>query len=215
MKDSMHDMERDVRRTLNKLTAKSQQPAEPVQPDQPAEVAKTAKPARHAKAAEPAPEPSQQELVEYLRGKLLSLSPGDGINDNVDVRFDSSTSTLTVIQPNSRCDHFLASLDANNISWDIFDPSGANDSGRELLRLTVTSVSGKTARSCFDVKGQPEDGATTNRVRLLFSLAKSEQIPGFQGKMAKVIKKLIVQSGGVEEKEFFQDTHTNPRSGNK
>jgi hypothetical protein len=214
MKESMHDLQREAQRTLTKLTAKSKQPTESAQTVEPAPL-KKAKSASHAKVADPLPEPTQQELVEYLRGKLLALSPSDGFNDNVDVRFNSSTSTLTVIQPNSRCDHFLASLDANNLSWDIFDPSGSDDSGRELLRLTATSVSGKQARACLDVKGQPEEGASTNRVRLLFSLAKSEQVPGFRVKMVKVVKKLIILSGGTPEKDIFPDSHSKPGSGNK
>ena len=38
----------------------------------------------HGKKPDPKPEPTQQELFEYIRGKLLSLSPGDGINDNLE-----------------------------------------------------------------------------------------------------------------------------------
>ena len=34
------------------------------------------------------PEPTAPELFEYIRGALLSLSPQDGINDNVDVTYD-------------------------------------------------------------------------------------------------------------------------------
>lgn len=201
-----------VRDEMNKLTALTEQPKESVQPARPT---KAAKPANHAKVAEPAPEPTQQELVEYVRGKLLGLSPGDGFNDNIDVRFDPSSSTLTVIQPESRCDHFLNSLDANNLSWDVFDPSDAHNSREELLRLTITSVSGKTARACFDKKGQPEEGTSTNRIRLLFSLAKSEQFSGFKGNMAKAMRKLIVLSGGTPEKDIFPDSHSKPVKGDK
>ncbi len=208
---SMHD----VRRALKKLTAQDEQSGESAQPAQPAKAAKAAKPARHAKAAEPMPEPTQQELVEYLRGKLLALSPSDGINDNLEVKFDPSTSVLTVIQPDGRCDQFLGSLDSNNLFWDIFDPSDAHNSREELLRLTVTSVSGKTARACFDEKGRPDQGASTNRARLLFSLAKSEQIPGFQNKMEKVVKKLIILSGGAQEKQIFPDSRGSPGSENR
>jgi hypothetical protein len=223
-KQAVRESMRDARRTLAKLTEKSQQPAESAQPTEgePAKTAEAAKPARHpkaakpvAEAADPLPEPTQQELVEYLRGKLLALSPNDGFNDNVEVRFDPSTSTLTVIQPTSRCDHFLRALDAGNITWDLFDPSDEHDSRPELLRLTTTSVSGKTARACFDAQGHPEEGTSTNRIRLLFSRAKSEQIPGFQEKMTMAVKKLIVLSGGVEGRELFQDSHSNPAHKNK
>ncbi len=200
---------------LAKLTPQTEQPTEPAPPAQPTKPAIAVKPARHAKAVDPLEEATQQDLVDYLHGKLLALSPSDGINDNLEVKFDPSTSTLTVLQPGSRCNQFLNSLDINNMSWDIFDPSDAINSREALLRLTVTSVSGKTARACFGEKGKPEEGVSTNRVRLLFSLAKSEQIPGFQNKMTKVVKKLIVLSGGAQEKDIFQQSGSSPSSANK
>jgi hypothetical protein len=215
---------------LDKLTARfkaqpdpnqASQPVEPA-PETPATPVKTDKPVHHVKAVEPvddadnqAPEPTQEDLAEYLRGKLLLLSPSDGINDNLEVRFDSSTSTLTVIQPTGRCEQFLGALDANNISWDIFDPSDSENPRDKLLRLTTNSVSGERARVCFGMNGQPEEGTSTNRVRLLFSLTKADQIAGFQDKMVKTMKKLIVLSGGVEGEEFFPDSKTNPHSKKK
>ena len=213
---STQEAKRDLRKVIAEFDSKPKQPELALPPAQlplPTTAAKTVKHSKVA-AAEPPLEPTQPELVEYLRGKLLTLSPSDGINDNVEVKFDPSSSTLTVIQPMSRCDQYLGAL-SSNISWDVFDPSGSNASGRELLRLTATSVSGKTARTCFDEKGQPERGTSTNRVRLLFSLAKSEQIPGFEGKMSKAMKKLIVLSGGAEERELFQDPIDKPKSRGK
>jgi hypothetical protein len=214
-KQDARESMREMRKSLAKLIANSPEPAEPAQPAKPApaKTAKAAKPASHAKAlapvaevAEPVPEPTQQELVEYLRGKLIALSPNDGFNDNLEVRFDPASSKLTVIQPTSRCDHFLNALDAGNITWDVFDPSDEHNPRPELLRLTTTAVSGKKARACFDVNGAPEQGTPANRVRLLFSRAKAEEIPGFQAQMAKVVKNLIVLSGGVERRELFQDS---------
>lgn len=219
---SKQDVRQSVRRaekTVDNLTAKFQQPAESAQPAQPepAEKPKAKTSAHRAKAAEPAatvtepePAPTQQELVDYLRDKLLALSPSDGINDNVEVSFDPSTSTLTVLQPTSRCDHYLGALDAGNITWDTFDPSDQQNPRPPLLRLTTTSVRGKKARFCLDVNGLPEEGTPTNRVRLLFSLAKAEQIPGFQEKMAKAVKDLIVLSGGAEQRDLFPDSSAKP-----
>lgn len=215
---------REAHKTLDKLSERfKQQPPDNALPVAPMPVPpeKPAKPAGHAKAsaptaeAEPLPEPTQEDLVEYLRGKLLTLSPSDGFNDNVEVRFNASTSTLTVIQPTSRCDLFLSALDASNITWDTFDPSDDQNPRPVLLRLTAASVSGKKARACFDIRGLPEDGTTTNRVRLLFSLAKAEQLPGFQDKMTKTMKALILLSGGVEEQDFFPDPKAKPHSKNK
>jgi len=183
-------------------TDQTEQPEKSAQPTRPA---KAARPASHAKIAEPVPEPTEQELAEYVRGKLLGLSPSDGFNDNLDVRFDPASGTLTVIQPQGRCDHYLGSLDANNLTWDIFDPGDTHNGREELLRLTITSVSGKTARACIDKKGQPEEGTSTNRIRMLFLLAKSEEISGFEKNMATAMRKLIVQTGGAQEKEIFAE----------
>jgi hypothetical protein len=200
---------------MNKLTAKDEPPeGSPVAAPLP-KPEKITKQGRHVKTPDPLLDATQQDLVEYLRGKLLALSPSDGINDNIEARFDPSTSTLTIIQPGSRCDQFLNALDINNMTWDVFDPSDPHNSRDALLRLTATSVSGKKARACYDTKGQPEAGLNTNRVRLLFSYSKSEQVSGFQDKMMKVVKKLIVLSGGAPEKDIFQPTSTSASSGHR
>jgi len=214
-KQDLRQSYRETQKELDKLTERFRQPEDSSTPNAvpPAPILPTppAKPAKHAKAApeapaEPEPEPTQQELVDYLRGKLLSLTPSDGANDNVEVRFDPSTAVLTMIQPNSRCDHFLGALDAGNISWDIYEPGDGQSAENELLRLSVTSVSGRAARACYDANGRPEEGTATSRIRLLFSRVKADQIPGFKEKMTKVVKQLILLSGGVEGKEYYQDT---------
>lgn len=214
LRQSMRKAEKSfdkLRESYKEQPPENAMPVAPM-PAPPAKAAKTARGARDAEPVEPQPEPTQEELVDYLRGKLLTLSPSDGFNDNVEVRFDSSTNTLTVIQPVSRCDLFLNTLDANNITWDTFDPSDDQNARPELLRLTSASVSGKKARSCLDIRGLPEEGTSTNRVRLLFSLAKAEQVPGFQAKMTKTVKALILLSGGVEGKEFFPDPKAKPHA---
>ncbi|MGA3009342.1 MAG: hypothetical protein ABSD72_03690 [Terracidiphilus sp.] len=170
---------------------------------------------RHVKPPDPLLDATQQDLAEYLRGKLIALSPSDGINDNLEVHFDSPTSTLTISQPGSRCEHFLNALDTNNIYWDVFDPSDAYNSREPILRLTATTVSGKRARACYDTKGHPEYGLNTNRVRLLFSYPKSEQVSGFQDKMMKVMKKLIVMSGGSPENDIFHPPSSSVTSGHR
>jgi hypothetical protein len=176
---------------------------------------KNTKSARHAKAPDPLLDATQGDLAEYMRGKLIALSPSDGINDNIEVRFDQPTSTLTIIQPGSRCEHFLNALDTNNIYWDVFDPSDPVNSREPILRLTATSVSGKKARACYDAKGHPEQGLNTNRVRLLFSYPKSEQVSGVQDKMMKVMKKLIVLSGGTPENDIFHPSSSSASSGHR
>ena len=160
--------------------------------------------ATHKKAATtPKPEPTEPELVEYIRGALLSLSPNDGINDNVDVRYDDTTKVLTMTTPSGHCDVFLASLNPNNVVWDTFDPSDSDRQREKLVRLTMVSVLGKTARTCYDRLDHVDTTLTANRARFLFSEAKTDDVPDFQGKMSKAIKKLIVLDGGAPEKDIF------------
>src|SRR5580692_7519237 len=123
----------------NVLTTPTEQPA------QPTPAAPKTKPAQHAKVT-PKPEPTQQELVDYVRGKLLALSPSDGFNDNVEVVFDPATSILSITQPDGRCDIFLNAIDPNSMAWEVFDPSDTTHAREEVLRLTLTSLSGKKAR---------------------------------------------------------------------
>jgi hypothetical protein len=163
-----------------------------------AQTAKTRKP-----AAVPKPEPTEPELVEYIRGALLSLSPNDGINDNLEVRYNETTKVLTVIGPSGRCDEFLSSLNPNNTVWDVFDPSDSDRQREKLLRLTMVSVIGKTARTCYDQSDHLDLNVTANRARFLFSQSKADDVPEFQEKMAKAFKKLIVLAGGAPEKDLF------------
>ena len=69
----------------------------------PACFAQTPHPAKKASK----PEPSELDLFNYVRGKLLALSPSDGINDNVEVALDQDNYVLTITQPDGRCDIFL------------------------------------------------------------------------------------------------------------
>jgi hypothetical protein len=159
--------------------------------------------ATHKKKTPPKPEPTAQELFEYIRGALLSLSPEDGINDNVDVTFDAATGVLTVKQPAGHCDEFFGALDANDVVWDDFDPSDSRNTRERLVRVTMVSASGKTARTCYDKANEADPTVQANRVRLLFSFAKADQRLKFQDTMTKAIKKLIVLSGGAPEHDLF------------
>jgi hypothetical protein len=157
----------------------------------------------HKKAPVPKPEPTTPELVEYVRSALLSLSPTDGYNDNLDVSFDSISKVLTITGPGGHCDLFLDALNTNNAVWDEFDASDSITSREKLLRLTLSSVSGRPARTCYDKQNRADMSMLANRARLLFSLARAEEVPNFQEKLGKAFKKLIVLSGGQPEKNFF------------
>ena len=151
----------------------------------------------------PKPEPTEADLVEYVRGALLSLSPSDGINDNLEVRYDDSRKVLTIIGPAGRCDEYLSALDPNNAVWDVFDPSDSERQREKLLRLTLVSVIGKNARTCYDTSDHVDLNVMGNRARFLFSQSKADDLPDFQEKMAKAFKKLIVLAGGEAEKDLF------------
>jgi hypothetical protein len=155
------------------------------------------------KKAAPKPEPTAPELFAYIRGSLLSLSPDDGVNDNLEVSLDPTSTILTIKQPDVHCDQFLDAMDANTLVWDVFDASDSGGSRPQLLRLTVISVAGKTVRTCYDNQGTPDAKITSNRARFLFSYTKASDVPGFQTKIVKAMKKLIALSGGTPEKDLF------------
>jgi hypothetical protein len=175
----------------------------PQQPTQVVQAAQFTKPAPKPKKAAPKPEPTQMELYEYIRSKLLSLSANDGINDNLEVSFDPEMSVLSVTQPDGHCDMFLSAIDTNSALWESADPSDASHPRGEVLRLTLNSASGKSARTCYDTQNRIDKSFTPNRARLFFSLAKANASPGFTEKMDKAIKKLIVQCGGAPEKQIL------------
>jgi hypothetical protein len=149
------------------------------------------------------PEASQQELFDYVRGQLLALSPNDGLNDNLEVAFDPATSVLSVTQPDGRCDIFLSAIDANSLIWQVVDPSEPYHTRDKVLRITMTSLSGKKARTCYDSHNQVDTNLAQNHARLLFSQTKSSAEPNFTDAMGKAIKKLVVLAGGNGEKEIF------------
>ncbi|HEY6491564.1 MAG: hypothetical protein WCC26_11260 [Terracidiphilus sp.] len=151
----------------------------------------------------PKPEPTEPELVEYIRGALLSLSPNDGINDTLEVRYDETSKVLTVIGPSGHCDEFINALNPNNVVWDVFDPSDSERQREKLIRMTLVSVIGKTARTCYDSSDHVAADVLGNRARFLFSQSKADDLPDFQAKMAKALKKLIELTGGESEKELF------------
>jgi hypothetical protein len=157
----------------------------------------------HVKKPDPKPEPTQEELVDYVRAKLLALTATDGYNDNVEVTFNPATTALIITRPDGRCENFLNTLDTNSMVWEIFDPSDQHVTREPLLRLTVSSKSGEVSRICYDKQNHVDTSVISNRVRLLFSTSKEGQVPDFRQNMTKAIQKLIVLCGGTEQKEIF------------
>ncbi len=163
----------------------------------------TAQTPTHQPRPEPKTEATAPELFEYVRSALLLLTPEDGVNDNVEVTFNWSTNVMTIAQPAGHCDLFMNALNSNDVAWDIFDPSDTHETRGKLLRLTLVSVSGTRARTCYDKAGRVDESVPANRIRFLFSQQKADQWPGFQAKLTKTLKKLIVLSGGTGEVKLF------------
>ena len=64
---------------------KTDSPPQPAKPVLVAQTAPPTTPAHKSKKPDPKPQPTEQDLLDYLRGKLLALSPEDGLNDNLEV----------------------------------------------------------------------------------------------------------------------------------
>lgn len=153
------------------------------------------------KAVDAKNEPTVPQLVEYVRSALLTFSPQDGVNDNLDVSFDEISKVLKVTTPTGHCDLFLDALNTNNADWDEFDASDSTGSRPELLRFTLVSLSGRPARTCYDKQDHPDTTMMLNRARLLFS-TRAEEMPNFRDKLGKAFKKLVILSGGEPERNF-------------
>jgi hypothetical protein len=160
-------------------------------------------PATHHAKKPPKPEPTQQELFDYVRSQLLTMSADDGINDNLEVSYDLATSTLSVTRPDGRCNIFLGNLDSNSALWEIFDPSDTYHSREAVLRVTLSSLNGKSARTCYDKHDQVDPSLPPNRTRILFSLARTKASSSFTEDMDKALKKLIAMAGGAPAKDIF------------
>lgn len=163
----------------------------------------TAQTPTHKPKPEPKPEATAPELFEYVRSALLLLTPEDGVNDNIEVTFNWTTNVMTIEQPGGHCDLFMNALNGNDVAWDIFDPSDSHESREKLVRLTLVSVSGARARTCYDKAGREDGSVPSNRIRFLFAFTKADQWPGFQAKLTKALKRLIVLSGGLGAVQRF------------
>jgi hypothetical protein len=160
--------------------------------------------ATQSKKAAPKKEPTSAELFAYMRGALLQYSSDDGANDNLEASIDPTATVLTIKQPDGHCDIFLNALDANTISWDVYDASDSMQTRAPVARLTVVSVAGKKARTCYDVENNVDPTISATRARILFSWEKIPEGSGFQSKFTKALKKLITQSGGAAEMSLFK-----------
>jgi hypothetical protein len=155
-------------------------------------------------APKPKPEPTPTELFEYIRGALLAYSADDRVNDNLEVTIDPTNTIITIKQPDGLCNIFLNALDANTISWDVYDASDSSQTRAALARMTVVSSAGKKARICYDLDNNVDPSIPSTYARFLFSWDKIPESSGLQTKMTKAMKKLIKQSGGYEAKDLFK-----------
>jgi len=162
-------------------------------------------PAQTHKQAALKPELTSAELFAYIRGSMMQYSSDDGVNNNLEVSIDPTATVLTVKQPDGHCDIFLSALDANTITWDVYDASDSMQTRAPLARLTVIAVAGKNARTCYDMANNVDPSAPGTRARLLFSWDRIPENSGFQTKFTRAFKKMIVLSGGATENNLFSN----------
>jgi len=86
----------------------------------------------------------------------------------------------------------------------VYDASDSMQTRAPLARLTVVSVAGKKARTCYDPDNNIDPAINITRARILFSWEKIPEGSGFQTKFTKAFKKLITQSGGAAEASLFK-----------
>ena len=158
----------------------------------------------HKKKVEPVKQPTSAELFTYIRGAMIQYSADDGVNDNLEVSIDPTATVLTVKQPDGHCDIFLSNLDANTITWDVYDASDSMQTRAPLARMTVIAAAGKKARTCYDPENNIDPSTPVTRARILFSWEKIPEGSGLQTKMTKAFKKLITMCGGAAEKDIFK-----------
>ncbi len=156
------------------------------------------------KKATAKPELTSADLFAYIRGSLLQYSSDDHVNDNLEITVDATATILTIKQPDGHCDIFLSALDPNTITWDVYDASDSMQTRAPLARLTVFSVAGRTARTCYDLGNNLDASIPGTRARFLFSWDKIPDGSGFQSKFTRALKKFIAMSGGAAEKDIFK-----------
>ena len=142
--------------------------------------------------------PGKLETAEYIRGKLLSHTTKDANDGLTEVSFNENNCTLLLIQENNlTVENYFSNLNANTITWDIFDPSPYDAPGRhaKLLRLKISSIAGKIARTCSGNK------CKTQIACLWFKLDSIDNVEDFKKKMSKSVKHLIELCGGKEEEK--------------
>ena len=136
---------------------------------------------------EPKPEPTAQELFEYVRSALILLSPDDGINDNLEVTFNPATQ----LDDRNAARRPLRSISRMRSTqtmsaWDVFDPSDASRVPRTALapytglRQRQEGAEPATTRQNKSMQALP-----ANRVRLLFSLSQGGPVAQLPGQIVK------------------------------
>lgn len=149
--------------------------------------------------------PSKQETFDYIRTKLISLSPSDGTNNynKVYTHVDECTIQYSRAETPGQTEvTFFSELDANSLSWDIVDVNGNGGHWNKILRLTIVAQQNGTASAFVQ-----SDGTITKKFQkenFSFDMTKAADIPNFQDRMSKAIKRAIELCGGKkEEKDPF------------
>ena len=145
-------------------------------------------------APAPPPEPTKEETLNYIHGKLLSLAPDSPAL--TDVKVNQETCGISLIyngnDPHPTMDvAYIWNLDAGSLSWTV-------DQSKTLLLLRIAARSNLTGSGHeFREETRPHDTITEiGYAQFRFSLAAAAEVPDFQSKMDKAFKRLIQLCSG-------------------
>ena len=138
-------------------------------------------------------QPTKQETFEYFRGKLLSLKYYYAHKGDIkDISYNEKDCIFEIFYDNVFKDEdeiFFGNLDANNITWEI-----SND--KAYLIMTIVSKGGFFA--CYHFSNDYLQNKPSFAT-FYFNTYKAADIPDFQERMSKAVKRLIELCGGKKE----------------
>lgn len=144
------------------------------------------------------------QLLDYIKIQLflhnsqpVVATKNNRGNVNQDFGYDRETTVIALTYADqSKCAFYLKKLDANYITWDIFDPNLEGDFINKILRMTIPGISGELCRACFDSDGTPNTKIDMHVARFLFDITTIEDVESFKKKMERVVARLIKLTGG-------------------
>ena len=142
--------------------------------------------------------PSKTETAQYFTSKLLSINC-ECTFPYKNVTFDENSCVLLIdLNYKQFNEIYISNLDANSINWEADEAN---------ISVSISSMIGTNALKEGNIystgwKNEKYSGVVT----FSFSLAKAAEIPKFQSKITKSLKRLIELCGGKKiEKDPFEN----------